>query len=735
MIELQFPDAEDGVPFIVKSLFDESCPCMAVLLTSQRRYRVRTNIRSRQNEFASKNREPWGYCGVVSGPFSETVRGRLAYSRSEQDRGFIKNRFFGNTAPTTEDTLARGILDWDVGENTLLRLRVDYADFDLDGQAFALRDLGPLAPVLQPFGVSRGSLSETTIGQAPGSPLEIGSAGTINGDSQEVAATLEHQFDSGSRVEVIGSFSSLDFKRRLDADFSPLDLIGTDDTEDYQQTSFSLRFLSNEAGRVRYIAGLYYQQSDLELSALTSLNTPVLQGLTGAGCQAAGLSPADARQLFLSVSGLAGQTPVSSASQLARAGNAAVVNNCTSFGAAQLFPQALSRFIALDQDVEVAAAYGQVDFELTKNLLLTLGLRYTTEDKQARQTVFATNFATLQPNPDLAIPLSVLFESTPHDFGPDQLERSEDKLTYSGTLQWNVSDQFNAYVSTSSGFKAGGFNVAALGPSASEAEFGPEEVVAYEAGVKTTFFGGRAQLNAAFFFTEIDDLQGSQFTGRTSFIVQNAAKAETRGVELDARFQPTKDLGVTVAAAYTDFEFTSFPRPGCTVQQIQALRQSAYDQGTALLTDGNAANDAAGFAAQLLGSNQAQRECAAAGINNLQGRTGVEVPDLTVQLGVDYHLEIGRFAFDTLAGIEWNDSQFRQTDLDPQTESGSFAKTNLALSLYRIGSPWKISLVGRNIFDKQTFSYINDTPLLDTARQAIVDKPRTFKVQLQYDFE
>src|SRR5687767_14015321 len=121
-------------------------------------------------------------------------------------------------------------------------MREDYADFDLDGQAFALRDLGPLAPVLQPFGVSRGSLRETTIGQAPGSPLEIGSAGSINGESQEAAATLEHEFDSGGKVEIIGAFSSLDFKRRLDADFSPLDLLGTDDTEDFEQTSLSVRF-------------------------------------------------------------------------------------------------------------------------------------------------------------------------------------------------------------------------------------------------------------------------------------------------------------------------------------------------------------------------------------------------------------------------------------------------------------------------------------------------------------
>ena len=43
-------------------------------------------------------------------------------------------------------------------------------------------------------------------------------------------------------------------------------------------------------------------------------------------------------------------------------------------------------------------------------------------------------------------------------------------------------------------------------------------------------------------------------------------------------------------------------------------------------------------------------------------------------------------------------------------------------------------LVGRNIFDKKTFSYVNDIPLLDNARTQIVDRPRTIKLQLEYDF-
>jgi iron complex outermembrane recepter protein len=674
--------------------------------------------------------------GVISGPFTEAVRGRLAYSFSDQDEGFIDNVLLGNSAPLQKDNLARGTLEFDLTESTLLRLRADYADFETQGQPFSLTNPGPLAPLLQPFGLAAGSLRRTAIAQNPAGPLAIGNVGEIEGDSQEVAVTLEQQFKSGGELEVIGAYTSLDFDRSLDADFSPLDALGVFDSEDFEQASLSVRFLSDDSGRVRYIAGLYYQQSELSLSAVTSLNTPVFAGLSAAGCQAAGLTPTDAQLLFGAVAALnMGLPPPDVSSQLVRAGSAAVVNACTSFGALQTFPTPLSRFLSLDQDVDVGAVYTQVDFDLTPSLQFTLGVRYTVEEKQARQRLFAADFGTLNPNAALNPALFTLLESTPHDFSRDQLDRKENKTTYSGTLQWKATDTFNAYISTSSGFKAGGFNVAALSASAAEAEFGPEEVVAYELGFKAGLFGGRAQLNAAFFFTDIEDLQGSQFTGGTSFIVQNAAEAETKGVEVDARYQFNKDIGVSVAASYTDFEFTSFPRPGCSVQQVLALREATFAQGGALLVDGDPTNDAIGLVTQLLGSNQTQRECSNMGINNLQGRTGVEVPDFTAQLGLDYHVEFGNFAIDALGQLEYNDEQFRQTDLDPVARSGSFAKTNLALAFYRMGSPWKVSLIGRNIFDKDTFSYRNDTPLVDNARQSIIDKPRTVRVQLQYEFE
>jgi outer membrane receptor protein involved in Fe transport len=681
--------------------------------------------------------EETSIAGFLSGPLSETVRGRLAFAGSDQGEGFIENRFYDKAEPVAEDYSVRGTLEWDLTSMTLVRLRAEYQDFEVNGQPFGLRTAGPLAPLLQSFGVTGGSFTETAIGQTTGGGFDVGSSGIMDGKAREFALTFKQDFESGASLEVIGAFSALDFKRQIDADFSPLDLVAFQDTEDYEQTSFSLRLLSADQGRVRYVAGVYYQQVDLKLSGLNSFNPPAAIPVLGPLCQAAGLTPDDALLLSFASVGFMGVTPANVASQLARAGSAAAVEPCVTLGAILALPQPVSRVNLLDQEGDATAVYGQADFDITDDLQFTLGVRYTIEDKQARQTVFGSNFGTRQPNSDLNLSLLTFLEATPHDFTKDQLDRSENKVTYSASLQWAVTDQVNAYVSASSGFKAGGFNIAALGPSPDQAEFDPEEVMSYELGVKTAFLDGRAQLNAAYFFTEIEDLQVAQFTGDSSFIVQNAAEAEIQGVELDARVQVSKNLVLTAAAAYTDFEFTSFRNAGCTIQQLQALRQASYDQGTALLLDGNPANDAAGFAAQLFGSFQTLQQCSTLGINDLSGRTAEQVPDFTAQLGLDYHLEFGggSFAIDTVAEVVWTDSQFRQTDLDPVTQSGAFAKTNVSLSFYRPGQPWTLMLIGRNVFDKQTFSYANDAPLLDNVRQQIVDRPRTVRLQLQYDFQ
>ena len=143
--------------------------------------------------------------------------------------------------------------------------------------------------------------------------------------------------------------------------------------------------------------------------------------------------------------------------------------------------------------------------------------------------------------------------------------RSDQKTGGTFKLSWKPSDKVFGYASYAHGFKAGGFNLdreringggalalsnGALAPDLNTA-FAPETVDSYEAGVKTTWMGGRLLLNGATFYQNYRNFQLNAFDG-IAFTVTSIPKVNTQGVDLDVLWQtPVKGLnlqgGVTIA--------------------------------------------------------------------------------------------------------------------------------------------------------------------------------------------
>ena len=670
--------------------------------------------------------------GFISGPLSDNLNGRLAFEVSDQNEGRLDNEFYGDTVPTSEDWGVRGSLAWDVSDDTLIRVRLEGGSFEQVGQPFGLRTSGGLEPILNSFGFSGGDLEHTASGQFSGSPIDLGTNGGIEGDYNEISISLEQVFSAGL-LEATLAYSGFDFERECDCDFGPLTLLGFNDSEDYEQTSLSMRFLSDEQNDFSYVVGMYYQDVNLYVDGLTSLDTATANAVTGSVCP---LGAGQEAQLFGGLVGLSQGVPLDAgtAALVNSITDAAVLNACITAGATTAFPLPLSRSNFLDQDSKSAALYAQGSWNLSERLSFTAGIRFTQEEKTANQEVYRSAYGTNTPESVIPgdVDLIVLFEATPHVFTPKDLNRDEKNLTYSTSIQYAFNDDVNTYISASTGFKAGGFNIAAFGPTIAEAEFEEEEVITFEIGAKSVLLDGRAELNAAAFYTEIDDLQIAQFTGGTTFIVQNAAKAEIKGLELDGRFQVSDNIGLSGAFSYIDFEFASFPFAGCTEQQLVGFRQAGFDAGTQQVNGG----DATGGAATRLGSSAATLQgCSLAGVNDLAGQTTEQVPEFTLQLAIDHHADFANgFTLDSILDFVWFDEQYRQIDLDSETLHDSFSKTNLSLSLSKDGAPWSLALIVRNIFDEHTYSYANDTPLTSGARQMIVDKPRQAFLQYAYNF-
>lgn len=113
------------------------------------------------------------------------------------------------------------------------------------------------------------------------------------------------------------------------------------------------------------------------------------------------------------------------------------------------------------------------------------------------------------------------------------------------------------YASVSRGYKAGGYNTSSIQPA-----FDPEDLWAWELGVKSRLLDQRLQFNAAFFYYNYQDMQlrtPPADASKGAFpIVINAAKSVIRGIDIDARYQPTWNLVLSLNATLMDARFEDF---------------------------------------------------------------------------------------------------------------------------------------------------------------------------------
>lgn len=168
---------------------------------------------------------------------------------------------------------------------------------------------------------------------------------------------------------------------------------------------------------------------------------------------------------------------------------------------------------------------------------------------------------------------------------------NEDQVTWTARLAYEINNNFNVYASAATGFKATSWNLSRDSrPFASDAAAltaagltqpnqtygtrfaGPEDAMVYEAGVKARFDKGA--FNLAVFSQTIKDFQSNTFIG-TGFVLANAGKQRTNGVEFDATYFPLEALKLTFAGIYLDAKYVSFPGapgPGGTVVDLSGAK-------------------------------------------------------------------------------------------------------------------------------------------------------------------
>jgi iron complex outermembrane receptor protein len=207
----------------------------------------------------------------------------------------------------------------------------------------------------------------------------------------------------------------------------------------------------------------------------------------------------------------------------------------TSVGSLANYPN-LEQIVIDTQDTTSYAAYGQATIPFGDTTHLTLGARYTDDERRFHGEVLNDLGVVKQTN------------TSP----PSVQKENNGSPTYRVAFDHNFSADTLAYASYNRGFKSGNFNTGGITQPATL----PETVDAYEVGFKSDITR-TLRVNLAAFLTKIDNLQVLQQT-ITGPINTNAGAADYKGVDLSILSSPVKNLTLTLSGEYLDAYYSSY---------------------------------------------------------------------------------------------------------------------------------------------------------------------------------
>lgn len=183
-----------------------------------------------------------------------------------------------------------------------------------------------------------------------------------------------------------------------------------------------------------------------------------------------------------------------------------------------------TRTILVEGQTNSKSIFGQVGYQFNSDWKLDVGLRRS-EDELAYDRARG---------------------SVPADVGI----QDSSEVTGRIALNWTPSDDLMLYSSLSKGYKAGGVNLFATDPN-----FDPETNVVLEIGAKSTLMEGHLRLNGDVFFTKYNDIQVLGRNPGGFPLQENAGKAKSRGIELEA-LGVWGGVQINAGLSYLDAEFT-----------------------------------------------------------------------------------------------------------------------------------------------------------------------------------
>jgi outer membrane receptor protein involved in Fe transport len=349
-----------------------------------------------------------------------------------------------------------------------------------------------------------------------------------------------------------------------------------------------------------------------------------------------------------------------------------------------------------DQSSTSYSAFAEGAWRISDRLKIVAGARYNVEDKDVRRRLTVLKFDNSGPETSPGVLAFNKAALALQNYDVRQ-SRTERQLSPSATVQYDLTRQVTTYARATRGFKGGGFD--ASDSSGASAVYEDERVTSYEAGVKSNF--GAAQVNLAVFGTTFRDLQVQAFDG-VSFLTTNAAKARSRGAELDGRWKLARGWLAEGALAYLVAEYADYRGAACTTSQLAAHVAAGRPGGCT---------------------------------QDLSGRPLTDAPRWSASFNLNHQRPLANgWAVEANLGANYRSASYVAPDLDPLGRQGGYATWDASVQLLAPGERWSASLVARNLGDRRAMTYLVNAPLFSGAKSAAMIEPRTVEVRVRAGF-
>ena len=196
------------------------------------------------------------------------------------------------------------------------------------------------------------------------------------------------------------------------------------------------------------------------------------------------------------------------------------------------------------------SAFAQVMWDITDDLELSAGGRYSKDEKQGEQQ--NTYIHLFFQAAGFLLPQGRVVDA----------EFEDDNFSPEVTLTWRPTSNITLWGAWKTGFKSGGYSTPGILGSQATSEntiFRPEEADGFEVGLKSTLLDGRLRFNVTAYDYSFEDLQVTVFDPETtSFYISNAASSSTSGFEIDTLYQVNANLALYAEAGYNKAEFDTY---------------------------------------------------------------------------------------------------------------------------------------------------------------------------------